>query len=126
MALGNDLRALRGRVLADLNAAHDYYADTRVAWDFVARAVLAGATFTEQNPVTGTVTPQTDLVARAGKYATGPLTEAPFQQFIAIFESFFLDLLRLWLLAYPQSLGGKQVVFKDILDAPDKDAVTLL
>jgi hypothetical protein len=28
MALANDIRALRDRVLADLHAAHDYYSDT--------------------------------------------------------------------------------------------------
>ena len=34
--------------------------------------------------------------------------------------------MRLWLTSYPQSLGGKQLVFKEVLDAPDRDAVTLL
>jgi hypothetical protein len=126
MALGNDLRALGDRALADLNAAHDYYADTLAAWKFVEDKVKAGATFTNQNPATGTVTPQGDLVARAVKYVAGPLAEATFQQFLAIIETFVLDLLRLWLLAYPQGLGAKQVLFKDILDAPDKDSVTLL
>jgi hypothetical protein len=38
----------------------------------------------------------------------------------------FFDILRLWLTAYPQSLGGKQLVFKEILEAADKEAVTLL
>lgn len=52
------------------------------------------------------------------------LAEATFQQFIAIFENYFFDLLRLWLMAYPQSLVGKKVDFKAILDAPDKDAIT--
>src|SRR5206468_2578675 len=42
------------------------------------------------------------------------------------FENFFFDLLRLWLLAYPQSLAGKQVDFKAVLEAPDKDAIALL
>jgi hypothetical protein len=40
-------------------------------------------------------------------------------------ETFFFDLLRLWLMAYPQSLGGKELLFKNVLDAPDKGAVTL-
>ena len=35
MALADDIRALRDRVLADLNAAHDYYTDTKIAWDIV-------------------------------------------------------------------------------------------
>src|SRR5262249_34378703 len=115
MALGDDIRALRDRVLADLNAAHDYFADTRFAWNVVKDTVQAGAVFTHHNQVTGTVTAQADLVARAKAYIDIQLAEASFQQFIAIFETFFLDLLRLWLLAFPQSLGGKQVTLKDVL-----------
>jgi hypothetical protein len=53
------------------------------------------------------------------------LAAATFQQFISIFEYFFFDLLRLWLTAYPQSLGGKTLEFKNVLEARDKDAVTL-
>ena len=54
------------------------------------------------------------------------LPEATFQQFISIFESYFFDLLRLWLTAYPQNLLGKRVDFKAVLNAPDKDAIILL
>jgi hypothetical protein len=54
------------------------------------------------------------------------LAEATFQQFIAIFENYFFDLLRSWLIAYPRNLIGKQVDFKAVLDAPDKEAITLL
>lgn len=43
------------------------------------------------------------------------LAEATFQQFVAIFENFFFDLLRLWLLAYPRSLADKELRFKDVL-----------
>ena len=32
MALADDIRALRDRVLADLNAAQDYYTDTQIPW----------------------------------------------------------------------------------------------
>jgi hypothetical protein len=32
----------------------------------------------------------------------------------------------LWLTAYPQSLGGKMVEFKTVLQAPDKDTITQL
>ncbi|MGL4550330.1 MAG: hypothetical protein ACRC33_04020 [Gemmataceae bacterium] len=41
------------------------------------------------------------------------------------FENSFFDLLRLWLVAYPQSLGAKELKFKAVLDAPDTEAVTL-
>jgi hypothetical protein len=125
MALADDIRALRDRALAELNATHDYYTDTKVAWRIVHRFINAGITFTIRNRVTGTVTTQADLSTKARAYVAGQLTEATFQQFISTFENFFLDLLRLWLMAYPRSLGAKQVDFKAILDAPDKDAITL-
>lgn len=126
MSLADDVRALRDRVVADLIGAHDYYTDTRIAWEIVANAVATGQTLTFRNLTTGTVTTQADLAAKARGYVTEQLTEATFQQFISIFENFFFDLLRLWLMAYPQSLMGKQVDFKAVLDAPDKDAITLL
>ncbi len=43
-----------------------------------------------------------------------------------MFESFYFDLLRLWLLAYPQPLRNKQIDFKSVLEAPDKEAITEL
>lgn len=126
MALADDVRALRDRVLADLNDAHDYYTDTKIAWDTVRRIIGAGHTFSIRNMTTGTVTTQADLSSKARGYVAEQLAEATFQQFISIFENFFFDLLRLWLIAYPRNLAGKQVEFKAVLDAPDKDAITLL
>lgn len=126
MALADAIRALRDRVLADLSAAHDYYTDTKIAWDIVSRAIAAGQTLSIRNMTTGTVTTHADLAGKARGYVAEQLAEATFQQFISIFEDFFLDLLRLWLLAYPQSLGGKKVDFQAVLDAPDKDAIALL
>jgi hypothetical protein len=73
---------------------------------------------------TGTIATQEDLENRARGYIAGPLAEMTFQQFLSIFESFFFDLLRIWLTAYPGSLGKKMVDFKTILELPDKDAVT--
>jgi hypothetical protein len=126
MALADTVRALRDRVLGDLDAAHDYYVDTKTAWRIVYKVVQAGNRFTNRNQTTGTMTSQADLVGKARRYVAEQLAEATFQQFIAIFENFFFDLLRLWLTAYPQSLSGRKVDFKAVLDAPDKDAITLL
>jgi hypothetical protein len=126
MALADDIRALRDRVLADLNSAHDYYTDTTIAWDMVRQVIAAGQTFSVRNMITGTVTTQADLAAKASGYVAGQLAEATFQQFISIFENYFFDLLRLWLLAYPQNLFGRKVDFQAVWDAPDKDAITLL
>src|SRR5258707_694372 len=120
MALADDIHSLRDRVLADLNAAHDYYTDTKIAWDIVRRVIATGHTFSIRNTTTGTVTTQAELAGKARGYVLEQLTEATFQQFISIFENFFLDLLRLWLLAYPQSLKGKKVDFEAVLDSPER------
>lgn len=124
MALADEIRALRDQVLADLAAAYDYHTDTKVAWRIVHQAIAAGRTFTSRNMVTGTVTTQAELAAKARGYVAGRLTEATFQQFISIFENFLFDLLRLWLTTYPASLGKKTVDFKTILELPDKAAIT--
>jgi hypothetical protein len=126
MALADDIGALRDRVLADLSAAHDYYTDTKIAWRIVHELVQAGQTFSIRNMATGTVTSQADLAGKSRGYVAGQLAEATFQQFISIFENYFFDLLRLWLMAYPQNLIGKKVDFKAVLEAPDKDAITFL
>lgn len=126
MGHADEIRSLRDRALADLNAAHDYYTDTRIAWDIVGRVVSAGQTLSIRNTITGNVTTQADLAGKARGYVAEQLTEATFQQFITIFEHYLFDLLRLWLTAYPRSLGGKKVDFEEVLDAPDKAAITLL
>jgi hypothetical protein len=126
MSLDDDIRALRDRALLELNAAHDYYTDTITAWEIVSNAIAAGHTFSNQSTATGTVTTETSLTGKAWEYVARQLTEATFQQFVSIFENFFFDLLRLWLVAFPRSLIGKQVDFKAVLDAPDKDAILLL
>jgi hypothetical protein len=123
MALADDIRVLRDRVQLDLNFAHDYYSDTRTAWEIVNEFAAAGNTFFTQNLTTGTETTQADLPRRAVVYVAVQLAEATFQQFISIFENFFFDLLRLWLSAYPQNLSGKKVDVKAILDAPDKETI---
>ena len=65
MALEAEIRALRDPVLADLDSAHDYDSDTKIAWRLVHKIVASGHRFTVRNPITGTVTTQTDLAAKA-------------------------------------------------------------
>lgn len=126
MPLADDIRALTGRALAELSDAYDYYTDTRFGWEIVRASIVAGASFAERSAVTGTITTETDLLRKSSRYVDEHLTQSTFQQFISIFEAFFLDLLRLWLLAYPRSLKKRQIDFESILDAPDKDAIALL
>ncbi len=110
--------------MADLNAAHDYYADTKTAWRMVSEDIAAGRTFTVKNAVTGTETTHTGLLNKSHGYVAKELAEATFQQFISIFESYVSDLLHVWLMAYPQNLISKKVDYKVILDSPDKDSIT--
>lgn len=123
MSLASDLMALRDHVLAELTAAHDNYADTRIAWRIVRKVVKTGGRFTTRNQVTGTQAAEAELISKAGGYIKKELAQATFQLFNSIFESFFFDLLRLWLTAFPQNLIGKKVDFKAILDATDKEAI---
>ena len=126
MPLPDGIRALTERVDGELVASHDYYTNTKFAWFIVQTAIESKTKFTIRNQITGTVTDQTELATHIEEYVQKQLTEATFQQFISIFESFFFDFLRLWLTAYPRSLIGKKVDLKAILDAPDKDAIVQL
>jgi hypothetical protein len=126
MALVDDIRALRNRVLADLNAALDYYTDTKYAWGIVRKAIRNGDTFAIRSKATRTLTTHSQLYAKSRGYVAEQLAEATFQQFISLFENNFFELLRLWLTAYPQNLIGKSVEFKVVLNAPDKDAIVAL
>ncbi len=110
MALADDIRALRDATLAELGAAHDYYSDTRGVWGVVLAYVQEGNAVEIRNQTTGNVTSGPDLAGKARLYLAGHLAEATFQQFIMSFENFFFDLLRLWLVAYPQSLGQRTEV----------------
>jgi hypothetical protein len=119
MPLSDDIRALRDRTLADLDAAHDYFFHTEAAWNVVRQAVTALPPFSVQNLLTGTALSGAELAVRGSGYVSGSLTEATFQQFLATFEAFVGDLLRLWLTAYPRGIGGKTVKLEDALDAGD-------
>ncbi len=76
--------------------------------------------------VEGLLAPLSRSRSQASGICDRAIDRGTFQQFISIFENFLFELLRLWLLAYPQSLAGKKVDFKTVWDAPNKDAIALL
>lgn len=123
MPLVDDITAIGDRVLAELREAHDYYNDSLVAWDIVKKSIVSGHTIANRNLVTGTMTTQAELVEKSRVYITVQLAEATFQQFLAIFENFLFEFLRLWLTVYPQSLGDRKVDFRAVLVAADLDDV---
>ena len=116
---------MRDLAIADLNAAYDYYADTQTAWRLVRRYVDRGGRIRVRNRVTGNVTTEKELPDKAQLYVTEYLAAATFQQFVSFFEDFLFGVLRHWLMEYPQSLRAKQLDFQTVLNAPDKEALTL-
>lgn len=114
MALAEDIANLRESTIADLVAA----------WQIVQRAIDADWAFAIENDITGTTVPRGEVIPRARQYIERELPESTFQQFLAIFESFPVDFLRLWLFAYPRGITSrKSVDFQVIVDAPDRDIV---
>lgn len=138
MPLADDIQALRHRTLRDLVAAHAYSFEVEYYLGYLAghsagrlegMASALGFDVTPPAPspvvnlVTGTVTTVEEFFARAPGYTSGYLAEATFQQFLTIFEAFVGDFLRLWLTAYPRSLGSKPLTLADALDAGDVPGV---
>ncbi len=126
MALSDQIRKLRDVTLVELSAEHDYYVNSKFAWKSVDRLIANGETINIRNVVTGNDTTHLDLATKTRSYVAVQVTRASFQQFISTFEYFFFDLLRLWLMAYPQSLVNRQIDFKSVLEAPDKEAIALM
>ena len=50
MPLASDITALCDRTVADLNTAHDYYTDTKVAWEIVRRFIAIGNIAVDPQP----------------------------------------------------------------------------
>ncbi len=125
MAFIDRLNDLEQRSLSELIKAHDYFVDTRQAWNFVLLAARQGKGFSVRNMTTNTTTTPDQLVEKARNYSTHLIAEATFCQFIEIFEGFFFDLLRIWLMNDPRSLGPHQVTLKEVLDAENIDDVVL-
>jgi hypothetical protein len=125
MALADEVRDLAARSLAALDQGHDYFTYTKRAWRLMSQVVQGGRQFNFRNSATGTTVGERELVRRSRVYVAQHLTPGTFQHFVSLFEDFFFDLLRLWLAAYPASLGKRQVDFETVLRTPDKAALIL-
>ena len=85
-----------------------------------------GAVFVLQNPTTGTIVGPTQLVTLSVRYESVRLAESVLQHFVALFEDFVFELLRLWLSAYPGGIPKKDkkpVNLAMVIDAPDRVAL---
>jgi hypothetical protein len=107
VSLGIDIKALSDRVDAELLAAHDYYQHSRLIWRLPRLEATHGAVFVFQNPTTGTIVDPTQLVTLSVHYESVRLAESVLQHFVALFEDFVFELLRLWLSSYPGGIPNK-------------------
>jgi hypothetical protein len=123
MPLADDIHVLSDRTLSALAASHDYYTYTRRVWRLLQQIVKEGRKFTFRNLTTGTRVDEKVLLGRAQLYVTDYLMSSTFLHFVSLFEEFFFEFLRFWLVAYPGSLSKKQVEMSTVLKAPDKSAV---
>jgi len=125
MPLADDIQALTTGTLAALVERHDYYTFTKRVWRMLHRIVREGSRFSFHNQATGTRVNEQTLLDLEQLYVTNYLLSSTFQDFVSLFEDFFFELLRCWLVAYPASLSRKQVDMGMVLDAPDKKAIIL-
>lgn len=126
MPLDAEIQALSDRIHADLLAAHDYYHHARLTWRLLRTRTRRGERFTVRNPMTGTAVDASQLAHLSNTYERFHLAESVFQHFVALFEDFVFELLRLWLTAYPGGIPNKDkepVELATVIDAPDRDAI---
>jgi len=107
MALVDDVHDLADRTLSALDASHDDYTYTKRVWRLLQGIVQEGRKFTFRNLVTGTRVDEQVILGRAQLYVTEYLASSTFQHFVSLFEEFFIELLRYWLVAYPGSTGSR-------------------
>ncbi|MDZ4658330.1 MAG: hypothetical protein SH868_12195 [Bythopirellula sp.] len=123
MPLIDEITRLRDETLSSLDTIHNYYFHTKSAWRIVQQVVRKGNKFTIRNRATGSIVDETELSGLAQAYVTGLLASATFQHFVSVLERFVSDFLSLWLTEYPNSLSGKELKFKTVLDATDKNKI---
>src|SRR4051812_14838979 len=117
------ITALVARTNSELAAVHDFFQHSQTVWQSFEDLVAAGHRITSENPATGSTIDQDGLVRLALRYRRAYLAVYPFQQFVATFEAFLFDLLRLLLLHNPRQLAKKTLDFAAVLRAADRDEI---
>jgi hypothetical protein len=123
MALLDNVQQLRDETLSALNASHNYYVHTQIAWRLFQQMVRQGHRFTIRNQATGDTVDEAELSQLAQPYVTSYLASATFQHFVSLFEQFVFRLARLWLIEYPGSLSGKELKLRLVLESSNKDEI---
>src|SRR6266446_1747213 len=125
MPLADEIIKLRDGISADLAAAYDYYANTKAAWRIVQRYIEKGGKIKVQIMPTGSLITEKELPGKAQLYITEYLSASTLQQFVSLFEDLLFGLMRLWLLAYPQKIGKKQLQISVVFSATNLDELKL-
>jgi len=124
MPLRNDIERARDSAITGLNDAHDYFTYTKDAWRTLQQDVQReGRTLKWENMSTKSVVTQKDVLARAQRYVEVELASSSLQQFVSIFENFFFDIARAWILAFPERVSNRQLSGKIIFRLADKAAM---
>src|ERR1700683_4749388 len=124
MPLRNDIEIARDSAMTALNDAHDYFAYTKDAWRTLQQDVkLRGRTLQWTNASTASSMTEKDILARAQRYAEVELASSSLQQFVSIFENFFFEIARAWILQFPDRLSNRQLSGKAIIRLADKAAM---
>jgi hypothetical protein len=123
MPIGSDIQAILARAYRDLDATHDFFTHSQVAWRSFQDHVTKGYKFTSQNFATGTIIDQDGLVRLAAKYTEQYLATFTFRQFVSTFEVFLFDVLHLTLRHNPWQFAAKRLEFEVVLKAKDRDQV---
>jgi hypothetical protein len=126
VSLGLEIQALSDRVHAHLRASHDYYRHARLSWGLLRVKARRGGKFAVRNPTTGTIVDAAQLANLSRSYESVHLAESVFQHFVALFEEFVFELLRLWLSTYPGGIPNKDRKLVDlatVIDAPDRATI---
>ena len=123
-----EIQALSDRIHADLREAHDYLRvspKSRLASGTRRLAAQqAHAIDVRKHPIQERLCNRPIWPRLAVGYVSGGyLAESVFQHFVALFEDFVFEFLRLWLSAYPGGIPNKDqkpVKLAMVIDAPDR------
>jgi hypothetical protein len=124
MSVISQLLIFEQTAITRLNEVQTYYQDTLAVWAIVQRLVreqnpIATVDSTNGKPLFSTA----DLSQKARTYTTGYLAESTFLQFNAIFETFFFDLLEVWLFEYNHLLENRQFDVDIVRRSVDKNEI---
>jgi hypothetical protein len=119
MSLAVQIQAHLDRANADLDEVHNFYDHTKGVWRICHLSVTEGRKFEFTNTATNTRVDQDQVLGLAHHYATQFLASFTFQRFVAIFETFAFEVLRSFLIQYPQRLSQKEIKFRTVLSSSD-------